>query len=478
MDPRPSTERTGVRARRDMRATCRPRLVAWELRAATDMKLARVVLTSLLLAGCGASPTEASSDEANISVVDLESCNAWGGGPGTRLPSLVRDVEMRSHYQRVNGVCLHWAEAGTKRQQAGSTIVLLHGIPEYSVAWRHQIAPLVAAGYHVVAIDTRGSGASEMRAFSAAELTIPTLAKDVATLIEANGFVSPMVVGHDIGGLVAWQLAASHHDKLSKVMVIDGHHPGHWRDLLYATAGTKQYAKSWYVFSFVRYPELMKTGFEVIGIDNYVQNAMRLDPDSGTRALKEEDVRLYSAQIDGNREHGSVENILRTYSALFEPSQSHAISRDPRRQQEVVGELARGAAFRYFGEHPASIPGMGLLLEKLPFGPMWTQLLENGGAAAGKVMEAVDAVKEPFSDRRVKADVGFEMPLARVPVRLIGGERDAYLDTSAFARPEEFRKYMAPNVPVTGEVWPGMSHWIVEEAPQQVTQAILSYARE
>lgn len=34
----------------------------------------------------------------------------------------------------VNGICLHWVEAGH-----GPLVVLLHGFPEFWYSWRHQI---------------------------------------------------------------------------------------------------------------------------------------------------------------------------------------------------------------------------------------------------------------------------------------------------------------------------------------------------
>ena len=41
------------------------------------------------------------------------------------------------------------------------TVVLLHGFPDLSYTWRHQIPALAAAGYHVMALDGRGYGRSD-----------------------------------------------------------------------------------------------------------------------------------------------------------------------------------------------------------------------------------------------------------------------------------------------------------------------------
>ena len=67
--------------------------------------------------------------------------------------SLLPDVgtELREGYAEVGDAKLHYVEAGE-----GPLIVLLHGFPEFWFGWRLQIAPLAAAGFRVVAPDTRG----------------------------------------------------------------------------------------------------------------------------------------------------------------------------------------------------------------------------------------------------------------------------------------------------------------------------------
>jgi pimeloyl-ACP methyl ester carboxylesterase len=60
-------------------------------------------------------------------------------------------IELREGYAEVGDVNLHYVEAGD-----GPLIVLLHGFPEFWFGWRLQIEPLAAAGYRVVAPDTRG----------------------------------------------------------------------------------------------------------------------------------------------------------------------------------------------------------------------------------------------------------------------------------------------------------------------------------
>jgi len=55
----------------------------------------------------------------------------------------------------VNGIRLSVIVEGE-----GPDVLLVHGFPDDHTVWRHQIPALVAAGYRVIAPDTRGCGDS------------------------------------------------------------------------------------------------------------------------------------------------------------------------------------------------------------------------------------------------------------------------------------------------------------------------------
>ena len=101
----------------------------------------------------------------------------------------------------VGGLRMHLAEQGT-----GPLVLLLHGWPETSHSWRHQMAPLADAGYHVVAPDQRGYGGTDAPA-EASRYTLLHLVGDVVGLIHALGEREAIVVGHDWGAPVAWHTA-------------------------------------------------------------------------------------------------------------------------------------------------------------------------------------------------------------------------------------------------------------------------------
>lgn len=111
-----------------------------------------------------------------------------------------------------NGIRMAVYEAGQ-----GPAVVLLHGWPELAFSWRHQIAPLAAAGYRVIVPDQRGFGLtdtpSEVEDYDLAHLT-----GDLVGLLDALGLEKAVFCGHDWGGLIAWQMPLFHPGRVAGVI--------------------------------------------------------------------------------------------------------------------------------------------------------------------------------------------------------------------------------------------------------------------
>lgn len=151
-----------------------------------------------------------------------------------------------------NGIVLHTVTAGPADRPL---VILLHGFPEFWYGWRHQLAPLAAAGLLVAAPDQRGYNLSDKPAGIAA-YCLDTLAQDVLGLADAVGRERFAVVGHDWGGVVAWHLAARSPERITRVAILNAPHPATLRQ--YAVRHPRQLAKSWYVawFQLPLLPEL------------------------------------------------------------------------------------------------------------------------------------------------------------------------------------------------------------------------------
>jgi epoxide hydrolase 4 len=147
-------------------------------------------------------------------------------------------------YQTVsaNGMDFNVAVAGS-----GDWLALcLHGFPESSFSWRHQIPRFAALGYRVWAPDLRGYGGST-RPIGAAAYGLEILEEDVAALIEVSGAREVVLVGHDWGALIAWNYAMFGRLPISKLIIMNVPHPALAEKGL-RTA--RQLVKSWYIFFF------------------------------------------------------------------------------------------------------------------------------------------------------------------------------------------------------------------------------------
>jgi pimeloyl-ACP methyl ester carboxylesterase len=150
-------------------------------------------------------------------------------------------IELREGYADVGDVRLHYVEAGE-----GPLVVLLHGFPEFWFGWRLQIAPLAAAGYRVVAPDTRGINLSS-KCDDFEDYGVDLLAADIHGLIGALGAESAFVVGHDWGGSIAWTVAMNHPEVVERLVILNAAHP---RKLSQGLHHPSQLRKSWYFFFF------------------------------------------------------------------------------------------------------------------------------------------------------------------------------------------------------------------------------------
>ena len=90
--------------------------------------------------------------------------------------------------------------------ESGEPVVLLHGWPELAYSWAHQMPALAAAGYRVFAPDLRGFGQSDAPQ-GVEHYGIAQMVGDVEALLDHLALPEVTLVGHDWGGIIAWQAA-------------------------------------------------------------------------------------------------------------------------------------------------------------------------------------------------------------------------------------------------------------------------------
>jgi epoxide hydrolase 4 len=141
----------------------------------------------------------------------------------------------------VNGLRLHCVLEGK-----GPLVLLLHGFPETSYAWRKQI-PALAERFRVVAPDLRGYAESE-KPPRVSDYRLPVLVDDVVGLIKALGAESAHIVGHDWGGAIAWAAAQTRPEAVERLAVLNCPHPAPFQRAL--RSSSRQLLRSWYVLFF------------------------------------------------------------------------------------------------------------------------------------------------------------------------------------------------------------------------------------
>lgn len=107
---------------------------------------------------------------------------------------------------------------------AGAPVVLLHGFPDTSYVWRHQISALVGAGFRAIAPDLRGRGKSE-RPERVEDYQLSNIVADVAGIMDALGVERAHIVGHDWGAAVAWLFASLLPQRVDRLVVLSVGNP-------------------------------------------------------------------------------------------------------------------------------------------------------------------------------------------------------------------------------------------------------------
>lgn len=123
---------------------------------------------------------------------------------------MIKEPEFQ--YIQTNGVTLRTVVKGE-----GPLVILLHGFPEFWHLWRHQIDPIVEAGYKVAVPDQRGYAGSDAPE-AIEDYDIVHLTGDVVGIADALGYEQFIVIGQDMGCMVAWHTALLYPERVSAVM--------------------------------------------------------------------------------------------------------------------------------------------------------------------------------------------------------------------------------------------------------------------
>ncbi|MEZ5839493.1 MAG: alpha/beta fold hydrolase [Hyphomicrobiales bacterium] len=113
----------------------------------------------------------------------------------------------------VDGVRLHYFDIGS-----GPTIVILHGSGADISAWQGVAEALAARGFRVVAFDMPGSGLSENA--PAGDYSIAAESRIAFDFIAALDLAPAAVLGHSVGGQVAWTMALEQPETVGRLVLV------------------------------------------------------------------------------------------------------------------------------------------------------------------------------------------------------------------------------------------------------------------
>ena len=150
------------------------------------------------------------------------------------------DLKVKDGYADSGGVKIHYASVGS-----GPLIVMIHGFPDFWYSWRDQMAAL-SDSYQCVAIDQRGYNLSD-KPKGVESYAMKLLVGDVAAVVKSLGRDKAIIVGHDWGGMVAWNFALTHPEMTDKLIILNLPHPrGLSRELAHNPEQQKssQYARN------------------------------------------------------------------------------------------------------------------------------------------------------------------------------------------------------------------------------------------
>lgn len=99
--------------------------------------------------------------------------------------------------------------------QTRAIIVLLHGFPQTSHQFRHILPVLAQEGYRCIAPDYRGAGHSSTHH---QDFRKTTMAADIVALLDKLSITDPVhLIGHDLGGMIAFALASRYPSRVKSV---------------------------------------------------------------------------------------------------------------------------------------------------------------------------------------------------------------------------------------------------------------------
>jgi pimeloyl-ACP methyl ester carboxylesterase len=172
----------------------------------------------------------------------------------------------------VDGISLHVVEAGNPSTKP---IIFLHGWPQSWIEWQ-EVMTLAAGEFRAIAIDLPGVGESTPAVTDGSKRALAAVAHGLIEQLDLSGAT---LVGHDIGGMIAYAYLRRYQD-VAGVVIIDVVIPGldPWDEVI-----RNPYIWHFAFHTIPRLPELLVQGHQAPYLDYFFDvlavNPARITPD-------------------------------------------------------------------------------------------------------------------------------------------------------------------------------------------------------
>lgn len=319
---------------------------------------------------------------------------------------------------RHHTVCAQGLHFQVAEQGQGPLVLLCHGFPETSHAWRHQLPALAQAGYRAVAPDLRGFGGSDCPS-SVEAYGLLELVGDLVGLVDALGEQQAVVVGNDWGATLAWQAARLRPDRFRAV----------------AGLGVPLMGRAPMLPSQL-FPKMDDAWFYI----HYF-----LEP--------------------GLAEHELQADVELSLRKIYFAASGEAGPRDEATTPNPFGMVSRRQAFLDTLPTPTKLPSWLTSEDMSTFVKAFSRTGFAGGLNYYRNL-----------DRNWRCEAAFDGLRVEVPALFMVGERDTGLVMPGMKDIIQAMPALAPQLRGS-HVIPGAGHWLPQEAPDAVNSALLDFLR-
>lgn len=159
--------------------------------------------------------------------------------PGTAEVNTTETGSLPGRKIEVNGVNYHVADHG----EGDKVVVLLHGMPDSSGTWRHQVDALVGAGYRTIVPDMLGYGETD-KPEDVARYGGENILGDILAILDALEISRADVIGHDWGAYASWELAINFPERFRRHVALSVGHP----DSVLQARSVDEVKASWFMY--------------------------------------------------------------------------------------------------------------------------------------------------------------------------------------------------------------------------------------